>query len=545
MKTKKIFLFALIAMALTGCEDFLDRYPQGGTLLYGQYKDLDGLLEGTTMGLYSTMYEFGGDHDVFGKRSIDMYGDLLSGDMAMASTSYGWFQVDEYGYTRQYRGSYIWSFYYEIIRLCNLAINAAEESGTIDLPNSTVTLTSEMVSRGYYYGEILAMRGYAYAGLMQYFIQTSDAVDYSNTLSIPVYDEVYTETDAITGAPRALAEEVYLKIEQDLKTAIDYLDAYGENADLKVYGYNGANAERGSKLEVNADVARGILAYAYLNWGGHDAEALRYATEVIDAETYSIIPNNDVLTNGFNDVNDPSWLWGQNVTIDNTTSLASFFGQVDIHSYSYAWAGDVKGVDDELLKAITDMQWDIRKHWWFDKSGNEDGSYAFAPTNKFFSATSNHSTEDDKIDRDWLSDNVFMRIESLHLIAAEACLNLDKLDSAVLFLDNIMSERIDTVANAQTLYDTYKASLAGNATAIKNALIYNWRTELWGEGYSLQTFRRIEKTRKTGSNHAVRSAQTLSSEDYQYTFDIPSSEVRYNRFLNTDNDELKQKQNKQ
>ncbi len=533
MKTKKIFLFALIAMTLTGCEDFLDRYPQGGTLLYGQYKDLDDLLEGTTMGIYSTMYEFGGDHDVFGKRSIDMYGDLLSGDMAMSSSSYGWFQYDEYGYTRQYRGGYIWSFYYEIIRLCNLAINAVEDSGLPHIPTKDEDLTPSQITQGYYYGEILAMRGYAYAGLMQYYVATADDTDYLITPAIPVYDEVYTETDAITGAPRALAEEVYLQIEQDLKTAIDYLDAYGEYA------------ERSSKLEINADVAHGVLAYAYLNWGGHDAEALRYATEVIDAETYSIIPNNDVLTNGFNEVNDPSWLWGQNVTIDNTTSLASFFGQVDIHSYSYAWAGDVKGVDEALLKEITDMKWDIRKHWWFDKSGNEDGAFKYAPTNKFFSATSNHSTEDTKIDRDWLSDNVFMRIESLHLIAAEACLNLDKLDSAVLFLDNIMSERIDTVANAQTLYDTYKTSLAGNATAIKNALIYNWRTELWGEGYSLQTFRRIQKTKVLGGNHMLRMNKTINSTEYQFTFDIPSSEVRYNRFLNTDNDELKQKQNKQ
>ncbi len=521
MKTKQIIILAFAALLLGSCADsFLNREPQGGTLLESQYETLDDLLAGTTMGIYSKMYEYGGNHDVFGKRSIDMYTDLLSGDMAMSSSSYGWFQADEYGYTRQYRSGYIWSFYYDIIRLCNLAINALEEAGLPAIPEKGDKLTANQAEQGYYYGEILAMRGYAYAGLMHFYVETADAVDYATTPAVPVYDEVYTKEDKITGLPRSTAEEVYAQVELDLTTAIDYLDAYS------------AHTDRASKLEVNADVARGILAYAYLNWGGHDKEALQYATEIIDGKKYTIIPNDDVLTNGFNEVNDPSWLWGQNVTIDNSTSLASFFGQVDIHSYSYAWAGDVKGVDEALLKEITDMKWDIRKDWWFTKSGNKDGDFKYAPTNKFFSATSNHSTEDSKIDRDWLSDNVFMRIESIHLIAAEAALNLNKLDSALLFLDNIMRERV--IEKEQATYDTYKASLTGNATAIKQALIYNWRTELWGEGYSLQTFRRLQKTKTLGGNHMIRMNKTLNSSEYQFTFDIPSSETRYNRFLNTE-----------
>ncbi len=530
MKATKIFLLALGIVTLSACsDDFLTRYPDGSTILPDQYNQLDGLLEGTTKGIYSSLYEFGGDHDVFGKRSIDMYGDILCGDMAMASSSYGWFQVDEMAQTRAYRGAYIWSFYYNVIRLTNLAINAVEANGRPELPAADATLTSDEASQGFYFGQILALRGYAYAGLMQYYVPTADEADYVSLDAIPLYDETDTEKDAITGNPKAKAEVVYQRIEADLKDAIDYLEAFG------------AFTDRASKLEINADVARGILANAYLNWGGHDAQALEVANKLIDAQTYTIIPNSDVLTNGFNDTNDPSWLWGQDVTIENTTALASFFGQVDIHSYSYAWAGDVKGVDEALLKEITDMKWDIRKHWWFTSKGNADGAFAYAPTNKFFSATSNHSTEATGIDRDWLSDNVFMRIESLYLIAAEASLNIGvasgrttALDSAVLFLDAIMSQRLDTVATAATDYAAYKTSLAGNANNIKSALIYNWRTEMWGEGYGLQTFRRIHKSKNLGKNHLTRASKAINSSEYQFTFDIPSSENRYNQHLNTE-----------
>ncbi len=514
MKTKQIFILAIAALTLGACSDsFLERYPDGSTLTQEQYDKQPDALAGTALSIYPPLYAWSGSgHDEFGERSIDMYGDLLSGDMALNSEMYGWFSYDARGMTRAYRAGYIWSHYYYLIRLCNLAINAAEVQGIPAIPESEdAEVLQGDAERGFYYGQFLTLRGYAYANLMQWFMRTYDEVDYTTEKAIPVYDEVYTETDATTGAPRAYAEDVYKRIETDLTTAVDYLTAFNKYVGRK------------SKLEVDADVARNMLAYAYLNWGNHNAEALKYAKEVIDGGKFQILPNEEVLTNGFNNVNTKSWMWAQDVTIENYTALPSFFGQVDVYTYSYASAGDIKGVDNLLLAEMTAMGWDIREEWFAPK-GTKNAEYA--PWKKFFSATSTKFQGD----REWLSDNVFMRIESAYLIAAEASLKTGDLTGAVNYLDAIMSQRLKDNATAQTQYAAYKETLTTEKT-VEAALLYNWRVELWGEGYGLDTFRRLHKNKTLGENQ-FRKDEVIDRGSDDFKCNIPSSEYRYNSSLN-------------
>ena len=117
MKNIKYFLATIVlGLGLTSCGDsFLTQYPEGGVLLQDQFDKLPDNLKGSIMGIYSKMYEYGGEHDEFGQRAIDMYGDIQSGDMAMAKSSYGWFENYERGYFYAYARSYIWSYYYDMI----------------------------------------------------------------------------------------------------------------------------------------------------------------------------------------------------------------------------------------------------------------------------------------------------------------------------------------------------------------------------------------------------------------------------------------------
>ena len=89
MKTKH-FIIALFSITLTvvSCsESFLNQPPYGSVITQEQYEKLDGALEGSMRGIYSMMYAVS-DHDLFGKRGIDLSTDILSGDIAYGRPFY-------------------------------------------------------------------------------------------------------------------------------------------------------------------------------------------------------------------------------------------------------------------------------------------------------------------------------------------------------------------------------------------------------------------------------------------------------------------------
>ena len=110
---KNITILLLAALFLSSCADsWLDRQYQGGNLSQEQYDKLSSeKMEGTLLGLYAMIYTMGGDqHDEFGQRSIDLWGDLLSGDIALTNKTYGWLYTDEQMLTVSARTGTIWSF---------------------------------------------------------------------------------------------------------------------------------------------------------------------------------------------------------------------------------------------------------------------------------------------------------------------------------------------------------------------------------------------------------------------------------------------------
>lgn len=511
MKTRLFILAMATSFALVSCD--LNQEPGGSTITENQYQEMDNVVEGTVKGVYSLLYAYGGDHDAFGQRSLDLYGDLCCGDVAMNSQRYGWFVIDEYGRTYQRSGSF-WSFYYQIIRACNKGINGLSSQGVPSLDADLTKLSEQEYLNGFYYAELLTMRGWAYAALQRYFCRTYNEIDINTELSVPVYTDADTKADTTLGAPRATAVDVYLRVEEDLKTAIQYFEAFNE-------------VERSTKIEANIDVARMTLAYSYLN-KGENAKALEIAEDLIETTTAELLSNKEVLTTGFNEVNHKNWIWGQDVTIETTTGLASFFGQCDIYSYSYASAGDIKGIDKKLYDEILALKWDVRELWWgkyyrLDTKKNKD--FQYAPDGKFYSAASTKLQGD----RDWLSDNIFMRLEPAYLIAAEAAWRTGDNVAALNFLDKITSERVKE--GSETLYADYKATLAADAEVLGQAIRYNWRVELWGEGYGLQTFRRWGETVNLGDNHLRSNKELVPSTPRIFTFEIPTSETMYNPFI--------------
>lgn len=554
-KAYKFILVSVAALTMVSCaESFLHRDPYGDTITQEQYEKLANKLEGSMRGVYSMMYTVS-DHDAFGKRSIDMYGDLMCGDMALTNYTYGWFYNDEQGQGRTSRTGYIWSYYYAMLHNVNAVLAAAQggNAASADNPikriaanglpnkhetkNSTeiyytivsgdtvATFTEEEAKLANCYAQALAMRGYIYSNLlMLYCEESNDITDFKTELCFPLY----TEDNMDQAQPLATMAQVYTVLENDLTVAIDYFKAFET-----------ITRDETRKLEINAPVACGFLAYAYLNkaqgTAGHDVNdipcnnAVKYAQEAItlaEKAGAQILSNKDLYTTGFNDVNNPSWIWGQKVTVETAGGLASWFGQCDIHSYSYAWAGDTKAIDENLYKLIP--AFDGRQKWFND--GSKNATYKYCPDGKFFSSKSPTSTKSDDIDREWLSDNVFMRIESMYLIAAEASYRLGNDVDAIKYLTAITDQRI--MEGKDSEYNTWKSGL--NHSNLLTELEYNWRVEMWGEGYGLQTFRRLGRQtitesneRRRGANHAANAGSTMKPSS-EYTFQMPSSESSYN-----------------
>ena len=530
-KIKYILATLVLGLGLSSCGDsFLTQYPEGATLFEEQYQKLPDRLQGAIFGIYSKLYEYG-DHDTFGKRSLDMYSDIQSGDMAMKKSSYGWFEMYERGYYYAYNRSYAWSFYYEIINLTNICDIAIENDVQAILEGMTSgeEPTEVIAQNGYYYGQILALRGWAYANLLDIYTdprdqQTADL----DARALPIYIGKDVKADTL-GAPLSTVQQAYDRVYEDLSAAIDLLDFYSQ--------YN----QRGSKLEIDTDVARLMLAYAMLNHGDKNYEiaagkncyeiALEQAKAVIDGGKYPLLPCEELTTTGFSDVTAANWMWGQDVTVETTTALGSFFGQVDIHSYSYAAAGDTKGIDSKLYDEIAAKGWDARVNWF--NAG--DVKFPYCPEGKFYSPKYKHVTDLDKVDRDWLCDNVFMRVEVAYLIAAEAAWSDGDNATAVAYLKQLCDERILDGKDAE--YNTWISSLSGTDD-VKKAIIYNWRVEMWGEGYSMQLLRRLEKQRSLGTNHLSRGESTLditSPAGEQFQCEIPTSETRYNPNIGNSN----------
>lgn len=553
MKTKHLIiaLFSITLTVVSCSESFLDQPPYGSVITQEQYEKLDGALEGSMRGIYSMMYAVS-DHDLFGKRGIDLSTDILSGDIALTAYSYGWYYTDESGQTAIGRTGYVWSYYYGILRNINKVINMVsahpsditKRVAEFGLPNTyneksekyynivdgdtleTFTLLEAELAG--YYAQALAMRGYCYSNLINLYAPTN--IQLGGAWESEVVCPIYNENNLEAAQPVATLKEAYQQVENDLTLAISYFDAFEKTN------------TRTSKLSVDGSVARAILAYSYLNKAVptlpsgplNFEKALKYAKEVIDSQEYKTISNANVLTTGFNDVSENSWMWGQDVTTETAGGLASFFGQVDIHSYSYAWAGDTKVIDQILYDSIP--AFDIRKKWFND--GKKNPTFKLCPDGKFFSAKNPTSTADEDIDREWLSDNVFMRIESMYLIAAEASYRLQDYTGAIDYLRAITDQRVDTAATAATAYAEYIAKL--DASNLLAQIEYNWRVEMWGEGYALQTFRRLSPEtekgvdgRKRGGNHAVNAGTAMKASADQFTFPIPSSETSYNPHYGT------------
>lgn len=513
MKNKIIALLIMLVLGVACTDDFLetdstqfisaDRMEEVGPFNPGTFN-------GLVRGIYSLMIQTGTggtdlDHDDFGQKSYDIYLDLLSSDMVLAGYNYGWYSdvakmastidntdVDNYK---------PWRYYYRIIYAANSVIDG--------LGGNDATLETQ--EEKWQMGQAKTIRAHSYFYLANMFAQ-----DYSqDKLILPIYTSLDQETQ-----PLSSAADVWGQIKDDLEKSVELLQ-----------GFN-----RGSEMHsVNVDVANGLLAYTYLTLGefGKAAEAAGAALG-----NYSIIPydkvagGSDIARNAYSyfDGDGADWMWGFDLTLDQGLDLVSWWGQADLFTYSYAWAGDPKTMDIGLYNSI--MESDVRKGQFLDP-WSEGILY---PLNKFYAEGRNIGGQ-----REVTADYVYMRVEEMYLLKAEAEAFGNQDAAARETLKALLIERIgpsmipDPENEGEMIVDKtaeenlqYIDNLSGQA--LKDEIYKQWRIEMWGEGKSYFAMKRNKAT-IVREGHQDFNGVPINYNDDRLTFEIPYQELQDNPFI--------------
>ena len=188
---------------------------------------------------------------------------------------------------------------------------------------------------------------------------------------------------------------------------------------------------------------------------------------------------------------------------------------MDVYTYSYASVGAYKGINKYLQDQIP--EYDLRKGWFAADNGT--------PTGKFF------STSKPKImgDREWLSDIVFMRMAEMYLIASEAAARKGDDAQAKAILLKLLKER-----TAEASYPEVEAKIQQMSnTELLKEILYNWRVEMWGEGFSLTVMKRFKNNVQRSPRNIYFKDETIKWNDPRLTYEIPRNETTNNPLITT------------
>lgn len=492
MKKNKLFIsFTASLLFLTvGCNDeFLETEP---TQFITQEQLADAsvnnpdLLRGTISGIYSLMFEVGTGgttgHNDFGQKGVDIWTDMLSGDIALTQNTYNWYRNHvDYQATTDFTKNecYIpWRYYYRIIRSTNIVINAL--GGNDAVPTNP--------ENRWLMGQAKALRAYSYFYLAQLYTREYNATQ----MVLPIYTD-----PAQQAQPKSSAADVYALIVEDLQDAITFMSDFN----------------RTTKTEINQYVAKGLLAYAYGAMGNNEA-VYTLTNDIITNGGFSLTTSAQSAYpgagSGFNDVNTPSWMWGVDLTTNQGLDLISWWGQMDYYTYSYQWAGDVKGIDRTLFNSIPAT--DVRR--------TQFSATSFRPLGKFFDPARVVGGQ-----RVITTDYIYMRVDEFYLLNAEAAAKTGRETEAKTRLTELLTLRNSNIA--------YISALTGQA--LKDEIYKQTRIELWGEGKSYLAMKRNQATINRGVNHLFQAGVAVPYNDVKLLFKIPQAELLNNPSITEQN----------
>lgn len=423
----------------------------------------EGINDGTNAFLRSFSTYGAGAHSDFGLKAMNLGLDLMSNDIVMTASH--WFS-EYHNYTgreqQNSRGTAtVWNFYYTVIRDTNILIDLVPaDTNDEDLRASL--------------GKALALRGLAYFDLIRLYADGERGIP------------LYTESDFV--ASRASTSQIVAQIGTDLENAYSSLEGY----------------TRPNKSGINQNVVAGLLARYYLEYGPYD-KAITMAQQ---ARSSSSVMSGDLVYDGFDEISNPSWIWGADITPETTAIYASFFSHMGNLNDGYAGLlGVYKNIDRNLYDAIPET--DVRRNWFVGADQTETYGLPRYANVKFVDDTF------------FEGDLLYMRAEEMVLIEAEAKALSGDDTGAAQALYELVSERDSGYTLSTNTGDT-----------LLEEIRLNRRIELWGEGFAFFDMKRwnMPLTRDyPGSNHAGWAGKhNYPANSPKFTLQIPISEINNN-----------------
>jgi len=480
-----IVVCAVAALLLSSCsEDFLETSPSDAI-------SSDQVFTTTTNGMaalngiHRTLYKQYRYSDECGESGMKIKLDMLGEDIVMTSAGNGWFNTT-YKWTAHRDENnrcveFAYRFYYELIANANMIINNIDKAQGSDEEKQNIK------------AEALTYRAWCHLVLVQLYGERYDAASKPNDqMGVPI---MITNTTA--GLTRESVEKVYEQILDDLTEA--------EN------NFTTSGTERSSVSHFNLNVVYGLRARVALtmqNW----TDAVAYAKKA--REDFTLMSNDEVLE-GFNSVDNPEWIWGSEVTTEQTTYFHSFFAFMSVNFSSTNIRTNPKAINSSLYDMISDT--DIRKQLW-DPNAPDNADWPASDRHKrypyinkkFFAEAASSS----------LGDVVYMRTAEMVLIEAEAYAR-DGQDG------NAQDALYELANNRDASY--VKSTKVGQE--LIDEIMVQRRVELWGEGFRFLDLKRTNSALdRTNANHNESLCETFEvpAGDKRWQFLIPQDELNAN-----------------
>ncbi len=473
-----ITLLSLFAVAATSCSDFLDVRPSGEKVENEQFETAKGF-EDAIFGVYGYMTESA----LYGKDMVWGVPEVLAQNLRSGATSMEELAKYNYKNNESLRTTFsnMWAKAYSAIGYANNILQNLDKKDPSSFPLYNM-----------YKGEMLGVRAMIHFDLLRLFASTDPSKQ-----GIP-----YVTTFSQTVKPFSTVGVCLENIIKDLTEAESLL----KDGETIVYPRNNERYERfnnGRETHINRYAVKALLARVYW-YSGNNAEAARYASEVIESGLFPLVEPTEVQAHIAGVLSPKETIFGlysQTYLETSTSFLYTWQSYHTYHAYNDLGSSNYPQSWQKLYNLdVPATAQDFRKNWIRE---NNSLSLCMKMVDYLTIENGNSPARPSLI-----SGISLINASEMYLIAADALLATDYNKAVRYFNTEMVSRGLSPLASEEQL------------TA--NRIFNEYHKEMFGEG---QHWFNMKRTKADIISNA--ESRTIPANDDIYVLPIPEEEFEY------------------